>query len=208
MRVKVARRPAGLTLVELLVSLSLLVMVAGAVVAVLSAGFRIWERVQMEGRTETTLHLTLEQIRKDLQRCRSFKAIPFRGEYDKVSFSALVPVIYRRDHSVWTVQEPGRIGYFFDSGRRFLGRSQHPYRVVRRYGVKENSHPVFNDADRVRFWYYSVDSDGSAHWLNSWDSEEVPLAVKIEVSTTDPASHQTRNQTTVVPIQIWKPTKR
>ncbi len=145
-----ARAARGLTLVELLISLSLVGVVAVTTFGVLSGGFSIWDRIQGAGSRDRLVQLTLEQVRRDLCRSISFALVGFEGEYDLISFPELVTMTYRRDREQLEVEEPGRVGYWFDTGRGTLYRAEHGYRFTRRYRVKDSRRSVLSGIRSVR----------------------------------------------------------
>ena len=80
--VRVRRR--GLTLVELLVASALMALVAGASVATLSGGFKVWQRLQALGQQSQWTEVAFDEIRRDLRNTRRFSLIPFEGTYSQV----------------------------------------------------------------------------------------------------------------------------
>lgn len=180
-----SRRPhdtenlTGLTLVELLITVSLVALIAGAVVATFAGGIQVWQRLQVYGAREQWVQTAFHQLRRELRNARRFEPIRFEGTYDVFSFPALVSTGLEEGLQV---EEVGQVGYFFDSPRRTLCQSQHPYRVLRRFRLKDSCSPVLTGIDRLRFSYPAVDSDtNSSSWSDSWSSSQPPLAVKVEV---------------------------
>ncbi len=200
----------GLTLVELLISLSLVAVVAMTVFGVFSGGLSIWERTQGSGVQARLVELTLEQIRRDLATARFFEPLGFEGAYDQVSFPSLVTMTYRRDDSELEVDEPGRVGYWFDFGRGVLHRSEHGYRLVRRYRLRDYRRPVLVGIRRVRFSYAKLESEGKAvGWSGSWEPEDGhPAAVKIEIGYLDETTKEERSRSLLVPLPLSPRPKR
>ena len=201
----------GFTLVEALVALSLVTLVGGTAFAVFAGGLRIWERLNEQGAQEQEIQLVLEQMRRDLTNLRPFHPIGLKGAYDEVSFPSIVPVTFRDLESGenFEVQEIGRVAYFYDSYHRTLRRSETPYRLVRRYSVKEISRPVLGQVQKFRFSYYSTEPDGEGGgWAGNWEEENLPLALKMEMEYRDETTQKSKTQTLVVPLpiaQIQKP---
>lgn len=197
----------GLTLVELLIALSFLAVLAVTIFGTLSGGFRIWERIQGAGSQDRLVQLTLEQMRRDLSRGRFFKPIGFNGAYDELSFPALVTMTYHREEGEREVDEPGRVGYYFHSPRRSLCRSEHGYRFVRRYRLKDSFHPVLTGIERVRFSYAKFDPERKTlEWSGSWEQDDgYPSAVKIEIGYLDETTKEQKRRTLVVPLYASPP---
>ena len=180
----------GLTFVELLVALALLSLVAASAVAAFSAGFRIWNRVAVLGARDQWVALAFFQLRQDLLNGRPFRPIGFSGEYDAFSFSAFADQ-----------EEPGRVSYFYDSVRRQLCRSRHPYRFLRANGIRDQYEVLLTDVERAEFVYHlpQAQADDSP-WQSHWSSSELPLAVKIEVVVREPSQGQRKSYTLTVAI--------
>ncbi len=198
------RASTGMTLVELLITLSLIALVAGTITATFSGGIGVWERIQQHGRRDQWADVALDEIRRDLQNARRFSPIKFAGEYDEVSFASVVPWA-RRGEVVH--DEPGRLAYYFDSMRHRLCRSETAYRLLRRARVRDSCHSVLEPVDRARFSYYRADPDGQAEgtWADSWDEDQPPLAVKVELSYDDPATHRPLAYTCIVHVPVASP---
>ena len=107
-------RPAhrGFTLLELLVTTSLMALVGGATVASLGGGIRVWERTVKFGSRQQSVLLAFDRLRRDLQNVRRFHLVPFKGEYDAFQVAA-----------VEGQDELGARGYFLDERRHLLCRS-------------------------------------------------------------------------------------
>ena len=177
------RKAPAFTLVELLVTLSLVALVAGAAAAILSGGLSVWERGQNQGLFDQQMRLSLEAMKRDLRNAGRFKPIPFEGSYDTFSFPAWVETELK-DGSI--LQEVGRAGFFLDAPKRRLCRSRHPYRLVRSHSLRSDAKSLATGVDRLRFSYGVPDpATGGITWKGSISSEEPPLAVKIEVATYD-----------------------
>ena len=191
-------RRRGLTLVELLVTSALMALVAGASVATLSGGFKVWQRLQTLGQQSQWIEVAFDEMRRDFRNARRFSLIPFKGTYNQVSFPTLVEVRTDADVS-W--QEIGRTGYYLDRRDRRLCRSQHPYRVIRRRRLQDACVSVMSDVERLTFSYYRFDRDTETYaWTNSWSSSEPPLAVKMEIGHRDPATRRIMTRSLLVQL--------
>ena len=191
----------GFTFVEMLVALSLLTLVSASIAATLSGGLSVWQRAQTVGLHDQALQVAVAQLQRDLHQVRRFAPLPFTGEYDEVSFPAMVMSATTEP----AADEPvlGRLGYFFDSGRRRLCRSFHDYRDVRQRHLKDVCHPLLTDVERVRFGYYGWDESSSAYgWMSDWSTPTPPLAVKVELGWPQPAGRPVESQTIIVRLPL------
>lgn len=190
------RRHAGFTLVELLVTVTLVGMVGATVVAAVSGCLRVYERISAQGRQEEWIRVAFDQLRRDLRSARRFAPVPFDGAYDEVSFPAIVPVDLRDGR---TIDAIGRTGYYFNSMRGTLCRSQQPHQLLRRVGMKDRCQVVLSDVKRVRFSFYQpVTETQGGGWSGAWGSADPPLAVKVEVGYHERASGPLKTQTLLV----------
>ena len=170
---------SGFSLLELLVTCCLVALVGLTAAATLSGGLRVWERAQDQGVFDQQVWLALEEIRRDLHNAQPFHPIPFKGEYDVLSFPGFVEQL-QEDGS--TLREVGRIGFFLDENRHLLCRSKQPYRLLHNRSLRETGTPVAMGVERLRFHYYGPDlTTGGYSWVGSWSGEDPPLAVKIEL---------------------------
>jgi hypothetical protein len=166
----------GLVLAELLVSASLLALVAGTAAAALGAGVRVWRRAASLGSEEQAVLLGFSRLRTDLLNARRFAPVPFRGRSDTLQFAAVHPTADGEE----PVEELGRLGYFFDARRQLLCRSFASYRELRSVRLRERCQPLLEDVNRVRVRYFGIDPDrGEGRWTSHWELDTLPLAVRL-----------------------------
>lgn len=165
----------GFTLVELLVSISLMALVGGVCVAMLNAGLGIWQRAQDYGRYDQQVLITLEQLRRDLQRSRKFSLIPFDGRLNRFAFATV------DDAGGTSAPEIGQLGYFIDYQEQVLCRSFVPYRLLRHRRIDDNCRPVLSGVHRIEFAYL-VSQEGGLRWTRRWDSPVLPQAVRVSLT--------------------------
>ena len=190
----------GLTLVELLVTLSMVALVSGTVVATFAGGLRVWERVKSHSTQSQWLQLAYDQLRRDLHNVRRFAPIPYEGGYDTLAFPT---VISTSTPEGVAVSEIGQAGYFLDEARHTLCRSQHPYRRLRSARLRDTCQPVMTGVTRLRFSYYALNPDNqTTEWLGSWSSAEPPLAVKIELRCREEAANSPVDHTLIVRLPL------
>ena len=190
------RKGTGFTLVELLVTTSLMAMVGGAAVAALAGGLRVWDRATSLGTDQQAMLIAFERMRRDLHNLRRFAPIQFEGDYHEYAF----PVVEAANADSNAPKEIGRLGYFHDERRQLLCRSFAPYRLLRHERLTDHCQPVLEGLTRVRFKYFGKDSDsGTAGWMEHWSSLTPPLAVSAEM-TLRPRGQPPTTHTVVIDV--------
>ena len=167
---------AAFTLIEVLVTASLMALAGGAAVAALAGGVRVWERAADIGIHQQASLIALSRIRRDLQNARRFAPLPFDGSYDTFTFASAE----RDDPLLEAPAEIGQLGYYLESRGRILCRSFIPYRLLRSARLTDRCQPILEGVQRLRFDYFGSEAeDGEAHWTERWESRKPPLAVKL-----------------------------
>ena len=192
------KRRSGLTFVEMLVTITLVVGVASAAVAMLSGGLRVWERVSPAERWDIAALIAFDRIRTDMRSVRPFALMGFEGDYGSFSFAG-VPADGSAD--VGSLQ---RIGYYHDSPRQILCRSVVPFPESERRRLKEGCQTVLEDVESVRVSYAASDAgSGEVSWSSDWSGGGLPAAVKVEVVYGARSSRgEERSRSIVAPLQI------
>lgn len=179
----------GFTLVELLVTTSLMALVGGATVASLAGGMTVWERASAFGANDQSALIAFTRMRKDLHNARRFHPIPFDGVYDQYEFAA----VDQDDPAAVGQEEIGRLGYFLDERRHLLCRSFAPYRLMKSVRLTDRCHTLLERVERIRCRYFKIDAgSGQTGWMEKWKSEDAPAAVACEAtlsSTPKPTTH-------------------
>ena len=120
---------SGFTLLELLVTVSLMALIAATCVGALEAGLRVWRRAAIVGTNDQAVLLAFERIRKDVESARRFAPVPFDGRLEELTFAATGRVALKDTEGP---RELGRLGYYVDQRNHLLCRSFMPYRSMKR----------------------------------------------------------------------------
>ena len=169
----------GFTLVELLVTTSLMALVGGAAVSALAGGVRVWQRAVDLGRHDEAVLIAQRRMERDLHNRRMFSLVPFGGAYDQCSFA----VVDHANLDAAAPEELGRVGYFLKTRDRLLCRSFVPYRAMRSTRLTQRCQPILEGVTRVRFQYRGMHPEqGSTGWVERWDAAKPPLAIRIDLS--------------------------
>ena len=184
----------GFTLAELLIVVSLMALVGGAIVAILTGGIRVWKRAADYGTSEQARLIAFDSMGRDLRSARRFSLVPFRGAYDQVTFPAAREV--RPDPEA--LQEIGALSFFLDGRKQLLCRSFVPYRLMRHVDMKDRCQVILDGVQRVRFEYFGAAKETKeASWSSRWDATEPPTMVKASV-TIGPKGHPAADHTFLV----------
>ncbi|MCM8812145.1 MAG: type II secretion system GspH family protein [Candidatus Omnitrophica bacterium] len=190
----------GFTLVELLVSVTLVAMITGVTVSIVMGGFRVWDRWREYSGRHLQVRLALEEFSRDLRNMHRFRPIPLDGRYDQISFPALLEFDTREGKRVLDI---GRVAYFFNDAAGTLSRSEHSYRGLSGSSIRDGEKIIVEGIDRVRFFFYKPEAMGGTGWTDAWDEKEEnfsPQAIKLEIGYTPYDKKEMVQQSVVVII--------
>ena len=195
---------SAFTLVELLVTTSLMAFVGGVIVAALAGGLWVWERSHEASANQHAALIALDGLQKDVRNLRHFRPVPFDGDYDHFEAAA----VGWADPHAGGPEELGRVGYFLDERRHVLCRSFVPYRLANRQRLRDRCHVVLEDATRIRVSYFGTgEESGQTGWVEHWHSTTLPMALKGEV-VTQPPHRAAISQAFLVSVMTTSPNSR
>ena len=181
---------AGFTVIELLVSVSLMALIGAALVSALSGGMKVWQRAKTFGTHRQAALIAFSQLRTDLLNAQRFALVPFKGAYEDVAYATI-----EEDAATDGLPVIGARGYFYDAARQRLCRAFVPYRRLRTQRLTGGCQAALEGVTRVRFSYFGADEAGRAlGWHERWDSADLPMAVKVELTVqperqAEPSTH-------------------
>lgn len=165
----------GFTLVELLVAISIVAIIGLAIYATFSSGIRVWNKIaSAEG--EEDIGIFFEKFVKDLRNSFPYSRINFMGAGHRLRFAA--PIWSQCEDEV--KKEIGRVDYIFDPEEGYLTRSQANYSEICE-DEEAVARTLVEDVEDVRFAYYYYDTEGKDYLWMERTTENIPLAVKVEV---------------------------
>ena len=158
------------TILELLITSSIIAMIALAIFSTFSMGIRAYKRMHYSGLAQADCLLSLEKMEKDLHNALNFSGIGFIGENKKVSFAGLVGP---QPNSAL-----GRITYYLDTKNNSLIKEEgfYPHSSL-------NSKALASIKD-IAFRYYYFDPQAQQYvWQDSWQSVNgIPKAVRAKLT--------------------------
>ena len=171
---EIKRSLTGFTLIELLISSVVISVIALAGYFSLAAGIRVWQRVNQKAEYED-LAFFFDRFGYDLRNCLEFSTISFSGSKDRISFAALLnsPRLNKR-----TV---GEMGYIYKAQEGVLSRQERDYSHL--YNQDEGViRPSLANIKSLEFKFYIYDQAEKKYlWLEEFDRDGLPLAVRIEL---------------------------
>ena len=173
---KLFKRRAGFTLLELLSTTALMVVIGAALYAVLSNGIDVWKRTNEEI-LEEKVSIFFEKIAKDMRNTFSYKGVEFLGEQDSVSFPTLVISPLSHPNLVANV---GKVNYFFDKKTQTVKVVK--FDISGLYTGKGREEVLLKNVKLLKFRFYSYDPQGKEYfWYKNWQKGTFPLAVGVEI---------------------------
>jgi len=172
--------------------MSLMTLALMAVGSVLMGGSRIWQRLECGGSQEQMLLIGFQEMKRDLQSYHAFVPVPFDGQYERVTFPALVRAETEEESEL---REPGRLAYFFDKRKGLLCKSSTPYRTLRQTRPEDQCVVLAENVDKVSLKYYHYDAEQKSFgWSGTWRDQEPPLSVAVEVVYHDSCTLEKRKK--------------
>lgn len=189
----------GFTLVEMIISLSLMTLTMATLVSLFSGGMRIWQRSECGARHEQSMYVSFDKIRRDLHHIQPFQFIPFRGSHDTIEF----PVMLDTREYKNPVLEPGRQIFFFDAKKRVLCENEELFRGMKRSRGARACKVVMEGIDKVKFSYLSYNSKSDSFaWSSQWSGPSFPVSIKMELEYEDLCREQNSKKQFTIAIPI------
>jgi len=156
------------TLLELLITSSIVAIIALAIFSTFSMGIRAYKRVHYFGLAQADVLLSFEKLEKDLHNTLNFSGIDFIGENRKVSFAGLI--------GPQANSALGRLTYYLDTKNLSLVKEE------RAYSQDSPTSKALASIKDVAFTYYYFDPQAREYvWQDSWQSVNgIPKAVRVK----------------------------
>lgn len=177
------RRSKGFTLIEILVTLSIMAIIAGAIFSTLAGGINVYKRVKTLTGERADILLSLEKLEEDLNNVFIMSGIGFTGDAKKVVFPKLISASCLRPGEDKTPL--GKASYYFDDRSSALFKEEQGYaRAVSKSNESECAPERLASVKDLTFSYYYFDAETKGYeWRDSWSAENsLPLGVKIEAT--------------------------
>lgn len=197
----------GFTLIELMISASILGLIGLAVLTTFGSGFHVYERVQVFGGLQAEVLLSLEEMERDLSNTLPYSGIAFKGEGKKLVFPIAVEEIKTsEDEEEQDIvgASLGQITYYLkdDNGQKVLMRTLKNYSAATSLNsLSDDQDSALTNVKDLAFSYYaSSEEKGFSGWKDAWTAGgSVPAAVKIELTYEDRGSEIKLVRTVFIP---------
>lgn len=200
------QRTKGFTLIEVLITMSLVALVSLGIYGLFDSGIRVMKKVSRPV-SEEHIHFFLEKFSHDFQNLFSYTGIPFQGEANSASFATAI-----QTHSDLGGDEGiGRVTYVYDEKDKTIYRKQlnvsEFYEAIEDGIENELDHAegVLTQIASCRFQYYRFNpADQSYLWEQAWDqlgeNKGLPAAIQIDFSFVDDGEEYDVSRTITIPV--------
>jgi len=186
----------GFTIIELLITASLIVLLSTAVFSVFVRGLDVWKRVKSIDRTEDEMRFSLEKFSRELRTLVNFKPIVFAGTKDRITFPTYLRL---RDGEGRSIDHLGKVTYLYSPEERILFRRQegysdlfHPDRAVFEKFIAPVEEAVFD--------YYAFNpAKRKYEWKEKWSEPSRPAGIRLTLTILDHENKKKHIVTTVFP---------
>lgn len=199
---KKKRRPAGFTLIEMILVTAIVAVLTVSLYQALAMGINIWKRSQMFS-AEENIMIFLDKITKDLSNAMDFSLFTFEGTDSTIKFTAIVSVPMGRwggpEVDVYAPQI-GRVEYGQDPEGHFIYRRQANYGQAthNQFGAEQQ---LTGPVESLSFKYFSRTKKGLVPLKLS--DGLLPEAVEVSVQYLNSYGHpQTMTRLINLPLRL------
>ncbi len=185
-------RAHGFTLLELLLSLTILAVIVGMTSGALRIGVRAWEKGERDIENHQKQRIVLDLMKRQLMSASpgefpvgDEETLRLKGDRETLEMVSQRPLssknIYGKVYARYEVasEEDGLHALvFYEENIALLGKDFKPDDVD-----EDLYHELLSGVHLVRFEYLKGDEDEEPEWREKWDPEDdegLPMAVKIE----------------------------
>jgi len=174
--------PRGFTLLELIISITILSLIAVIIGSGFRLGLKAWERGDKEAEAVQTMRVLSGLVFQQLKSAYPYKikiddedVLAFKGEPDSMIFVTALSAPYSGGFK-W-------VRYLYKEGALLYKEGRLPDKELID-NIPGDEELLENDVDVVNFQYYSNDEE---EWKDSWEfSDKLPGAVRAQISYFQP----------------------
>ncbi|MFH0985951.1 MAG: prepilin-type N-terminal cleavage/methylation domain-containing protein [Candidatus Omnitrophota bacterium] len=179
---RIFRCRQGFTMIELLITASLVAVLSVAVFSVLMRGMDVWKRVRSMDRAEDDVRLDLDKFSRELRTSFDFTPIVFTGEKGQIMFSTYLRAF---DGEGLPMEALGKVTYFYSPEEKTLFRRQENYSDLfhpKRATFEKFIAPV----EEAVFTYYAFNpAKQKFEWKEKWNEPSRPAGVRLTLAIPD-----------------------
>lgn len=175
----------GLTIIELLVSLTIFAIVAVAIYSVFSTGIVGWRKGEIAISLFHEIRLSLDRVAQEMRNQVSCNGVKLAGKADELYFISVIPFPeegkskYRRLAKIRYVLEEGEDGLTLFRERRWMPSLEEASEEI-------DKMRLISRIKSFDFQYGEKEIEGGEvilTWQEAWeDKEKIPVAIKINLN--------------------------
>lgn len=190
------RVETGFTLLELLLSITILSLILGAIYGTLNMGSRAWEKGERDIDKLQRMRVIMDLLSREIKSTFPYVVTPserdthkkfyaFEGKRDSISFVSTVPLRGGKKGLSW-------LSFWVEEGKGLVVVERDALRTdifkERNFIDRDEMEVLDGHVTRMRFEYYELKrgkEEGEGEWKERWDAEKkgnLPHAVKIELT--------------------------
>jgi|GEM_PF-1302833 len=188
------RSRKGFSLIELLVAMTIVSFLGGAIFVTLAQGIRIWQAAVRESK-QGVQEFFFEEIKSELRNSFFYGKSAFNGQNQMLEFHALVSDLRGKGSQTHTLKVPAQIRYRFQPEKKLIQKEITFYeKMLNKRSALYKTKPALEGVATMSVEYYQRPKKAtSASWVQKWSGTCFPEAVKITMSLeASPALKETR----------------
>ena len=204
-------RCAAFTLVELLITASIMALVAAAILSVFAAGLKVYERVRSYSDIRTDILFSLEKMERGLRSVPNAPQVYFKAQPARITFPAVIHAHPGDKNGI----SLGSVSYYIDDSSHYLVSDEKDYSAATSEESGEGFVTKLVYIGSLKFTYYFYDPKTKLfYWSDTWKEEKdenktskkppvhTPLAVKIEVGYDNNGKQALLERTVFFPLAV------
>jgi general secretion pathway protein J len=194
-----SKRISGFTLLELIISLSILAIVVVIIFGAMRIGVRAWEKGERDVEDQQRKRVVFDMLKHQISSaCPTKKIVEengesfiMRGNATSLEFLSYFPMLPANVGRL--VQVTYRVIEDEENGSKYLALSEKeadvPGEGEQNAGTGPDQHfyPLFPDAQDIHFSYLSEGEEGKLQWTDDWNPNNgnaFPVAIRLSVTET------------------------
>jgi type II secretory pathway pseudopilin PulG len=187
-----AVKPRGFTMLEMVIATCMVALLGFALYAVFSNGMKIFNRVS-QPLAQEDVQIFLTHFTSDVRNALPYSKLSFVGTGEHVE---LVTLVQGQRLGALSV---GKVIYSFDAESGVLSRQQLDMSQLYTQEPVEPSAAI-GGIDNFHLYYYAFDPvKQTCLWLDQWNNQELPLAIRLEFILTHDNVSTTVTKTVTIP---------